>query len=235
MIARAPRSASADFPARYFDIPNQDATVFAWRSNGDPSVRTISLNLATVGTYAVLEYQRNFQLLWHVRSGIGAVSNDYFLDALGTQQLCLPCDSLDVSLFARPMLSTTAYFPPRIAFKATASIADGSVSGVSATVTTAFSVDASTTVLIAIPPGARAWRLAGGDDPSSPLNYVFSPQMTFYFQNASGSDSWSGYQLAALHVSGGFIPLVGNSIMGLSMFNSGALTVAGQIIWELDL
>jgi len=230
----APRGASALFPASYFAAPNQEATVFSWRSHGsDPVVRTLALTLSA-GVVPINEFFRNFTLAWRIRAGVQAISVDYLIDALGTQQVSLPCDAIDVSLLTRVPNDASAYQVPRIALRATACIADGAVSGRSATLTSQFIAAAGSSTTLLIPQGVRAWRLAGFEPPSG-FAGPFSPLVTYRTFGNYSSVAITGFELAQLTASDGFVPLTGTALGGLVISNDSAIEVGGFIIWELDL
>jgi len=235
---RAPRGASALFPSDYFAAANQEATVFAWRSDGEPVVRTLALTL-TAPDVPLNQFNRNFSLAWRVRSGVDAISVDYLMDALGTQQVSLPCDAVDVSLLTQVPDQLAAYQAPQFAMRATACIADGAVSSRSATYTSQFFVATSGSVVVKIPQGARAWRLAGNDPligsalGASPT--VFSPLVLYSIPGNYDSVTVNGFSLAQLTASDGFLPLPGQALGGLIVSNSTTVGVGGYVIWELDL
>gem|GEM_PF-4016364 len=233
MSVVAPRGASALFPASFFAAPDQEATVFSWRSSGDPVVRTLALTLTTAGDILANEFARNFQLAWRVRAGVDAISVDYLIDAIGVQQISLPCDAVDVSLLTQKPNQASAYEPPRVTLRATACIADGATSSRSATFTTQFYVGTLTTFTVAIPKGARAWRVAGNEF-LSPLT-LFSPLVRYLIPGNYDSVVVNGFDLSQLAATDGFLPLPGQALGGLVIANSTAADVGGYIIWELDL
>jgi len=228
----APRGASALFPSSYFAAPNQEGTVFSWRSSGGPVVRTMALTL-TPGDMPVNEFQRNFQLAWRVRAGVDAISVDYLVDAIGVQQISLPCDAVDVSLLAERPNPLEAYQPPRFTLRATVCIADGATSSRSATYTSQFSVASLAAVTIPIPKGARAWRLAGTDLVG--VSTLFSPLVVCSIAGNQGQVRINGFVLAQLSATDGFLPLMGQALGGLVITNFNTGTVGGYVIWELDL
>lgn len=231
-VVRAPRGASALFPSGFFAAPNQEATVFAWRSNGDPVVRTLALTL-TASDIPADEFARNFSLAWHVRAGVDAISVDYLIDAIGTQQISLPCDAVDVSLLTQIPNLLGAYQSPQLTLRATACIADGATSSRSATYTSQFSVVSLGSVTIAIPNGARAWRLAGNERVDA--SDLFSPLVVYKIPTNYDGVRLTGFALAQLAASDGFVPLPGQALGGLVITNSTTGDVGGYVIWELDL
>ena len=233
MSVVAPRGASALFPSLFFAAPNQEATVFSWRSSGDPVVRTLALTLTTAGNILANEFARNFQLAWRVRAGVDAISVDYLVDAIGVQQISLPCDAVDVSLLTQMPNLLGAYQPPRLALRATACIADGATSSRAATFTTQFYVGTLGSVTVDIPKGARAWRVAGNEE-LSPLT-LFHPLVRYSIPGNYDAVVINGFALAQLAATDGFLPLPGQALGGLVIANSTANDVGGYVIWELDL
>lgn len=234
MGPRAPRSGSESFASGALAVANQDYTVFSWRSSGPPVVRTLALTL-TPGTLPAGALTNNFSLVWHVRCGVEAVSVDYLIDALGTQQITFPCDAVDVSLRAKKLSSGNNFSSPNFPLKATACIADGSVDGFCATYTEAFYVLAGAEQNMPVPAGARGWRVAGPALVGAPTGSPFGALVNYAFDSYTGAEYWSGFSLESLHQSAGFMPLIANSLGGLNVNNNSASPVSGQIIWALDL
>lgn len=203
-----------------------------------PTVKTLSLSAQYAISNAAEVTDGIFR--WKVTTGVGGGAVTYLIDAFGTQQISLPANTWQLSIVLEPFFNgaTTVADLPNQSLVVSAFMAEGNVSTAPATYSKGFRIGVGETTMT-IPQGARGWRLSGEQGAAlSPFTATLEFEMRAYNVPVPAFDlvqQWIGANLATLHNSDGFIPIVGGQRLLRINNTGGAGDVAGAIIFALDL
>jgi len=175
---------------------------------------------------------------WNLQFGVGGARQAYQIDALGSQNISVPLEALEVSL-VNESIPNSVYQVPDYQVTAYAYVARGDVASDPARYT-AFSdhVAAGDFEYIYPPNGATGFRVHGDAALIGGTGTFASPltaDVSYALELAGGLfvDSWYGDQLSDLHAAGGFIPVIGGS-RRMTIRNNGLQSIEAAIVWQID-
>jgi hypothetical protein len=178
----------------------------------------------------------NWAMRWVLGIGGGGTRTNIKIDMLNTQQLSVAgenltvealCEKADFSAAAGPFQS-----PGALVATTSVTVADGNVSSGQATYTQGFTIFPGATELIAIPPMATSFRIAGSDPTSASSPY--SANVIFFVTGRGPTgDAYIGNVLTP-PANVPFIPIQGLASL-IQVINSRATPITFLVVWGLDL
>jgi hypothetical protein len=166
---------------------------------------------------------------WRIAAAIGGVRTIFLIDAVGTQQICVPCNALGVSLVSEKFNNASPYDPPDFSVTAFAGLAEGTTASRVPTLTQFFQQAGPGVVSHDVPQGAQGWRIVGNMAAGAGAN-PFLIATSYEIQPAEVK--YDGPQLVPLAQGGDFLPLPGAARQLVVTFGG---FIRYGIQWAIDL